>query len=268
MSTGQVLDQVMDIDEVDLTVDTEVDVNCISKHRSKVHQHFTKIENKFQCNHCKKTFNIEKYGCTSNRLKHLNSKHPSKVEKDQTHALTQKNVILQAFQKQQKNQSEADLQRLITRFIILTDQPFVITEAQSFFELMAFGKTNAPAIPSADTIRRKIFAVYDEEKLKISQKLQSAPGKISLGADCWTAATGKSFHGILASWIDADWNFQQVGLDFDILNGNHKGKSLAASMFKVMNEYGIASKLMAITTDNASNTDTMFLELQKILSEN
>ncbi|CAG7731444.1 unnamed protein product, partial [Allacma fusca] len=91
--------------------------------------------------------------------------------------------------------------------------------------------------------------------------MQKCPGKISLVVDCWTTRSGKSFHGILATSVDADWKYQQLLLDFDIMKGSHTGKKLAESVFKTLTEFQACDKLLAVTSDNASNMNTMFEEL-------
>ncbi|CAG7724669.1 unnamed protein product, partial [Allacma fusca] len=93
----------------------------------------------------------------------------------------------------------------------------------------------------------------------------NAPGKISIVVDCWSTRNGHSFHGILATFVDENWNYQQVVLDFDILVGSHSDKNLATSVFKTLDEYDIKEKLLVITTDNASNMDTMLFELREML---
>ncbi|CAG7827256.1 unnamed protein product, partial [Allacma fusca] len=147
----------------------------------------------------------------------------------------------------------------------MTNQPFSIVEEESFRALMLLGKQYSLHIPQRETIKGKIQSMYLEKKEGIKAKLQAHSGKISLVVDCWSSRSGKSFHGILATFIDSDWNFQQLILDFDILRGSHKGKNLAKSVHDVLCEYDITSRLLAITSDNASNMNTMFAELGKLL---
>ncbi|CAG7832857.1 unnamed protein product, partial [Allacma fusca] len=101
---------------------------------------------------------------------------------------------------------------------------------------------------------------YDDEKAQLKKDLNAAPGKISLILDCWTSKNFFSFHGIIASWISESWEYKETLIGMDILNGNHSGKTLAESLFKVINEFGIADKILGVTTDNAANCDTMFKE--------
>ncbi|CAG7815904.1 unnamed protein product, partial [Allacma fusca] len=107
--------------------------------------------------------------------------------------------------------------------------------------------------------------MYKSEKALVEKQIQNAPGKISLVVDCWSTKNGYAFHGIMTTYVDSDLNFRQLVLDFDALHGPHKGKMLAASILKTIEDFGITDKVLAITSDNASNMDTMFTELKTLL---
>lgn len=87
------------------------------------------------------------------------------------------------------------------------------------------------------------------------------PGKISFILDCWTSSNQVAYHGIIARWISADWTLKEIILDLDILKGQHTGQNLADSFIKVLNEARVLGKILAVTTDNASNCDTFFTNL-------
>ena len=63
-----------------------------------------------------------------------------------------------------------------------------------------------------------------------------------------------------------DWNFNEVVLDLDILSGEHTGRALAQSLMKVLAEFRILNRINGITSDNASNCDSMFAELETELN--
>lgn len=56
-------------------------------------------------------------------------------------------------------------------------------------------------------------------------------------------------------------------LDLTILNGSHDGKNIAAAFWDVLRDYNLLAKMLSVTTDNASNMDTMFEELEKLFTE-
>ncbi len=56
-------------------------------------------------------------------------------------------------------------------------------------------------------------------------------------------------------------------LDLSILEGNHTGQNLANVFMQVVKDFQLQDKILAITTDNASNCDTFFGELNLLLQE-
>ena len=128
-------------------------------------------------------------------------------------------------------------------------------DSQSFQDLIKYCNTNAKFI-SDDTIKRRIQTMYDKEKECLKTELAAADGKISFALDCWTSPNQIPFHGIVAQWIGNDFEYQQKIIDLDILNGQHTGTNLAESFMKVAMDMGVSQKILAITTDNASNCDS------------
>jgi hypothetical protein len=50
-------------------------------------------------------------------------------------------------------------------------------------------------------------------------------------------------------------------LDFIIINRKHDGKSLAQSLIRVLEDFGLVKSQVSITVDNASNNGTMMDKL-------
>jgi hypothetical protein len=96
---------------------------------------------------------------------------------------------------------------------------------------------------SADTISSDITKAFKHEQTLIQKKLQSTLGKISLTLDGWTSKNQIPFLGITAHWIDENWKLNQITLEFYHLEGSHSGENLAKALVKVLNEYGILTKV-------------------------
>jgi hypothetical protein len=71
--------------------------------------------------------------------------------------------------------------------------------------------------------------------------------------------------GITAHWIDADWKLQHTLLDFIEFESPHTGARMAELILRCLESYEIENKVFCITTDNASNNDTMATELYDLL---
>ncbi|CAG7699342.1 unnamed protein product [Allacma fusca] len=202
----------------------------------------------------------EKRGGTSNRKGHLVLKHPELTSSwNVVHSSSANTGIKKYFQKSDaiKTVSAEEHNNLLMEFIILQNQPFSLVQAESFIKLVNYGRDPPFAIPKKAAIKSKLTQLYHNKK---------ESNKFTI--DSWSTKSMKSFQDILATWVDSDWNYQQVVLDLDVLHHSHSGKYLAESMIHVINEYEIAHKILAVTCDNASNMDTMMEELARLLKEN
>lgn len=84
---------------------------------------------------------------------------------------------------------------------------------------------------------------------------------ICIITDGWTLNNKISFLGIIACWIDHDWNLHQTVIDIVQLRGAHTGIKIADTCSKVLEDFGLCDKLLAIMTDNATNMDKFFMEM-------
>ena len=73
---------------------------------------------------------------------------------------------------------------------------------------------------------------------------------------------------ITSHYIDENFFLLQEDLlDFGEVDWSHSGVNLAEHLHKVLTMYDICEKLFCITTDNATNNDTMCEELSDLLYE-
>ena len=62
---------------------------------------------------------------------------------------------------------------------------------------------------------------------------------------------------IIAHFIDNDYKYCEWLLDFVSLEGRHTGEELAKKVYKVLEEWKLAGKVMTVLEDNATNIDTL-----------
>jgi hAT family C-terminal dimerisation region len=70
---------------------------------------------------------------------------------------------------------------------------------------------------------------------------------------------------ITAHWIDDEWNLCHTLLEFVEFESPHTGDNMAQLVMQTLEFYGLVQKLFCITTDNATNNDTMVEELSEAL---
>jgi len=62
---------------------------------------------------------------------------------------------------------------------------------------------------------------------------------------------------ITGYFVDIDWVYHEILLGFMPVHGQHTGAHLAEVLLGVLSDHGIVDRVIAITTDNASNNKTM-----------
>lgn len=62
---------------------------------------------------------------------------------------------------------------------------------------------------------------------------------------------------ITAYFIDEDWQYNEVLLGFELLHGKHSGANISDILLNILRKYDIEHRVLAVTTDNALNNDTL-----------
>lgn len=157
----------------------------------------------------------------------------------------------------------------LIKFMICCDEPFNLTENEYFRDLIDYvsGKNDECRLFCAKTTKKLITDLYQEYKTKIKAEIQNNEGKISFVIDCWTSSNQYPFQGVIARWINSEWELCSTVLDLTILHDSHEGTNLAKAFWDVLKEYNLFAKLLSVTTDNATNMDTLFVELEKLFNE-
>lgn len=58
-------------------------------------------------------------------------------------------------------------------------------------------------------------------------------------------------------FLDHSWEYREVLLGFEPLSGSHSGLNLSEVLIKLLQQHDITDRVLAITTDNASNNNTL-----------
>jgi hypothetical protein len=156
----------------------------------------------------------------------------------------------------------------ILSFLSLNRLPFHLVEHPKFQSLiqMARNSQSTPLIPSADTIRRRLQTLVSSRQKRVL-KLLPASSKISIALDCWTSPFSQAFMAITGYFIDRDWVYREVLLDFKPIHGTHSGANLSNALIETLLMHGIEDRVFGLTTDNVSNNKTLVENLQQVLAE-
>jgi hypothetical protein len=66
---------------------------------------------------------------------------------------------------------------------------------------------------------------------------------------------------ITSYFLDQNWDYREVLLGFNPLEGEHTGLNLGSVLTDTLQKYQILDRVLAITTDNALNNQTMITSI-------
>ncbi|GBC12416.2 zinc finger BED domain-containing protein 1-like [Rhizophagus irregularis DAOM 181602=DAOM 197198] len=227
------------------------DESSVKKRVSPVYQYFTFNDelSRWYCDYCAKDFGDN----TSNLWRHIKKIHSEILgESEKTNSNNNEKPTQHGFRKK------------LLQWVVRDDQPFITIECQEFKNMVKYLWPSVN-VPSANTLRRDLSANFEQVKDKVRLELQETPGLLSFTVDAWTSKNQLPFLGISVHWINKKWELQSLTLDFCLLSGQHSGENLAQQFLKVLEDFNIETKLLAIGCDNASNMDVMLNKISSSL---
>jgi hypothetical protein len=233
------------------------------KTRSRVWVHFIKQPDSngvkmAKCRYCPKQYLINNGG-TRNLSRHIENVHP---EHDRGHEL----VDLTAGVSESSHTppySHATFREGLVRLIITGDLPFRLVDSPALRWLFRHLNPRVK-VPSANTIRSDIDQHFKKEKARVCGVLRNVPGRLSFTVDAWVSPNAHAFLGITVHWVDAEWQLRHMLLDIPAIDGPHDGGNLCRTFVEACHGFRVMSKLLAVTSDNASNNDTFLANLEMV----
>lgn len=64
-------------------------------------------------------------------------------------------------------------------------------------------------------------------------------------------------------FLDKDWNYCEILLGFEPVSGTHTGENLSKTVIKLLNDHQITGRVLSVTTDNATNNNTLMSSVQE-----
>lgn len=151
----------------------------------------------------------------------------------------------------------------LIKWIINSDQPFCECQQEDFVELLKSLNPEAKHF-SAQTVKRDIMKKFEECVAETKIRLSKVSSKFAFTVDAWTSKNVLPFMDIRAHWINDDWTYESVVVDFSFIEGDHAGKNLCKIFVDCLKRFEIPlSKVSAVTMDNVSSNDTFMDYLRK-----
>lgn len=218
------------------------------KKTSSIWDHILEEGEKFQCKYCSTIFS--KKSSTSTLIYHMRKAHENLEITDSPKK--KRNELKEPYLETRIHEKATND---LLNFIIDDYQAFNIVENE-FFKIFLKNFNYEP--PGRSYVKNQIMKIYQEKKKIIIDYLTKLDCLISLTFDLWTSNSNIPYLGITAHWIDTEWHICSISLDFIECPYPHDGEALASLVFSIIKEFEIVSKILGITTDNASNMQTFY----------
>ncbi|PIL28879.1 hypothetical protein GSI_08925 [Ganoderma sinense ZZ0214-1] len=142
--------------------------------------------------------------------------------------------------------------------------PFKMVADRGFLMIAKSGRPGY-YVPSPTMVSRDVKVVFIATRKRLAKMLQGYSGKLSFASDAWTSPNHRSFIAVTVH-LEVKGRPLRMLLDLVELAKSHTGVNLAVAFRDVLHEFGIESKVLSITLDNASNNNKMVDHLARILA--
>ncbi|KAJ5557753.1 hypothetical protein N7513_003339 [Penicillium frequentans] len=149
-------------------------------------------------------------------------------------------------------------------FITAFNLPFRSLARRQLVSLikMAQMAPSEPPLLHPRTAQRRVQKLVQEELHSILSTLP-LNAKLSIALDCWTSPSKHAFMAITGYFIDRNWNYREILLGFEPLDGPHSGLNLSNVLIELFKKHDITARVLAVTSDNASNNTTLVKAVQE-----
>ncbi|CAI5997190.1 unnamed protein product [Closterium sp. NIES-64] len=161
--------------------------------------------------------------------------------------------------------TSVQLRQAITKLVVTCDLPFRIVEAEAFRELLILLNRNCAQknfIPSRWTVSRDTV-VYAAAALQSSvAEMLAKEGevgcRVSFTIDMWTAPNNTAWLVVTGHWIDENFQLCTMVFEFREIHGRHTGKQMARVVEETVVHWGLETRCLGFTSDNASSNTAAF----------
>lgn len=107
-------------------------------------------------------------------------------------------------------------------------------------------------LPNRKTISSAmILALYHTNLSEMKELISQDASSICITTDIWTSSQTESFIGVIAHYLNSNFNPKQVLLECEGLNESHTSANLARALKTVTDEWNVTNKVNFAISDNA-----------------
>jgi hypothetical protein len=147
--------------------------------------------------------------------------------------------------------------RLI-QWIVCMNIPLAVVEDSSFIALVACLNLALSKflVKSHNTIRKWVIEEFEKRKDHVREKIKASKGMVHVSFDLWTSPNKKAIVGMVAHYLDEDYDSQSVLIGLKQVLGSHEGANVAEIMIPVISDMIPLDKIGFFQADNDGRCDT------------
>lgn len=152
-----------------------------------------------------------------------------------------------------------EFRSLFLQWIICCHIALVMVENPLFRKLIEYiNHLILQFLPSSgNTLRQWVIDEHNRQKTAKKEILRKARSRITISFDTWTSPfSRKHVLSIIAHFVDENWKRRHLNLSMCRLYGSHSGENVGHHVVLVLRDWGIASRVGYIITDNEAANGT------------
>ncbi|CAB5181548.1 unnamed protein product [Rhizophagus irregularis] len=108
-------------------------------------------------------------------------------------------------------------------------------------------------MPDEKGIKKVIGNAYNYTLPALIKKIKLEAKNVSLTTDMWTSRGGQGYIGITCSYIDSNFNLNEITLTVNYVRYPHTAQHITESLEEILEKWNLRDKVFTITMDNAAN---------------
>lgn len=180
-------------------------------------------------------------------------------------SITQNQQTIQTVMRvhKHKEKRQKELRQFLTDWIIDDLQPLYVVQSTSFRRLISEFDP-AFIMPDEKGIKKVIYSAYNNTLPALIEKIKVEAKNVSLTTDMWTSRGGQGYIGITCSYINSDFNLNEITLTVNYVQYPHTAQHITESLEAVLEKWSLREKVFIITTDNAANMRKAIINMDAI----
>ena len=159
---------------------------------------------------------------------------------------------------------KTDFKAQLKRWIVIIKNFFRIVEHIETVQLFRCLNENVD-LSNVNIIKNHIMKRLAEIEKQLFKHLFDDDIKVSLILNDWTTFNKQSYLEMIAFFIDSDWRYHDVLIDFKSVLNRHLDNRLTIIVRELLQKHNIENHFNAVITDNANNNKIFFKNLIKWL---